>query len=436
MKRIRSHIDEIFQPANINRIALLGAFSMFLATLEYLFPKPLPFMRLGLANIPLLLGLEILSMPSYIVLVMIKVLGQALVNGTLASYVFLFSLCGSLGSAFIMQLSYRGFGKRISFIGISLLGALASNMIQIGLSVKFIFGDASWRIMPVFLSIGLVSGFLIGLFTQYFSSSSGWWQVFSGKEVCCGSGGELSASATGKTVNDEMFKDEMVKDEMVKDEMVKSEGRKTARKRKDLLEGFLSPSFRFFCGLILIPPWLFLYLPAAKIIILFIFVLLTILSGKKIRVLYYLVLLSSITLFNLLTPIGRVIAEIGPLRITSGALENGLMKGVTICGLILISMFSVSGRLRLPGRFGGLLARTFYFFEEILAGRGRISLSNFTDSLDKMLLKLFSPFKEYDFQVNGNEDPPVHGKRIQGIIYIVILSLILWGSLVFQFFYS
>ncbi len=431
MKRMRSHIDEIFQPANINRIALLGAFSMFLATLEYLFPKPLPFMRLGLANIPLLLGLEILSMPSYIVLVIIKVLGQALVNGTLASYVFLFSLCGSVGAAFIMQLAYRGFGKRISFIGISLLGALASNLVQIGLSVKFIFGDASWRIMPVFLSIGLVSGFLIGLFTQYFSSVSVWWQAFSGKEVCCGSGGELSASAPGKTVNDEM-----VKDEMVKDEMVNGEGRKTAGKRRDLLEGFLHPSFRFFCGLILIPAWLFLYLPAAKIIILFIFVVLTIMSGKKIRVLYYLVLLSSITLFNLLTPIGRVIAEIGPLRITSGALETGLMKGVTICGLILISMFSVSGRLRFPGRFGGLLARTFYFFEEILADRGRISLSNFTDSLDRMLLQLFSPLEKCDFQFNGNEGPPVNGKRIQGIIYLVILSLILWGSLVFQFFYS
>ena len=151
---------EFTETGNLNRIALLGAFSMFLSTVEYLFPRPIPFMRLGLANLPLLLGLEVLSAPSYILLVILKVLGQALVNGTLASYVFLFSLSGSLGSALIMYFCYKGLGKRISFIGISLMGALASNTMQIALSVIFIFGSSAWRILPLFLGIGLVSGLL------------------------------------------------------------------------------------------------------------------------------------------------------------------------------------------------------------------------------------------------------------------------------------
>ena len=38
-------------------LPILGACSMFLSTVEYLFPKPLPFMRLGLANLPVLIGL-------------------------------------------------------------------------------------------------------------------------------------------------------------------------------------------------------------------------------------------------------------------------------------------------------------------------------------------------------------------------------------------
>ena len=137
MKRIRSLIDALTATENTNRIALLGAFSMFLSTIEYLFPKPVPFMRLGLANLPLLLGLEVLSAPSYFLLVIIKVLGQALVNGTLASYVFLFSLGGSLASAVVMRLCYMLPERRISFIGISLMGALASNIVQLMLSLPF-----------------------------------------------------------------------------------------------------------------------------------------------------------------------------------------------------------------------------------------------------------------------------------------------------------
>ena len=63
-----------FTEKKLNRIALLGAFSMFLSTIEYLFPRPIPFMRLGLANLPVILALEILPAPSYFLLVLMKVL--------------------------------------------------------------------------------------------------------------------------------------------------------------------------------------------------------------------------------------------------------------------------------------------------------------------------------------------------------------------------
>lgn len=165
-----------FTEKKLNRIALLGAFSMFLSTIEYLFPRPIPFMRLGLANLPVILALEILPAPSYFLLVLMKVLGQALVNGTLASYVFLFSLSGSFASALIMWLCYKSLKPRISFIGISVMGALTSNMAQIILSITFIFGSSAWRILPLFLGIGLASGVFIGIFAQRFSDKSKWWR--------------------------------------------------------------------------------------------------------------------------------------------------------------------------------------------------------------------------------------------------------------------
>ena len=93
--------------------ALLGGFCLFLATLEYLIPKPVPFMRLGLANVPLMLALDIVGLKYVALLVFIKVLGQAIITGTLVSYICLFSLAGTCSAATAMYLLRRpplGFG--------------------------------------------------------------------------------------------------------------------------------------------------------------------------------------------------------------------------------------------------------------------------------------------------------------------------------------
>jgi Predicted membrane protein len=83
-------------------IALLGACCLFLSAVEYLIPKPLPFMRLGLANLPLMIALDIFPFGSYMILVCLKIFGQAIITGTLFSYVFLFSVTGTLFSALVM----------------------------------------------------------------------------------------------------------------------------------------------------------------------------------------------------------------------------------------------------------------------------------------------------------------------------------------------
>ena len=155
-------------------IALMGALCLFFSTLEYLIPKPLPFFRLGLANLPILLSLSIFTPADVLLLVALKVIGQGLVNGTLASYVFLFSAAGSLASVAVMLVVHR-FGSRwVTLIGVSVFGALASNSVQITLSVTFIFGDAAWVIAPLFLGIGVASGFIVGLVAERFRARSRW----------------------------------------------------------------------------------------------------------------------------------------------------------------------------------------------------------------------------------------------------------------------
>ena len=159
---------------NLELIAFFGAMSLFLATLEYLFPKPVPFFRLGLANIPILIALRLFRARSVLILAFLKVAGQGLINGTLASYVFLFSLAGTMASVGMMLAITRLCGRRISLIGISIMGALASNVMQIWLSLSFIFGPNARVIAPFLLLFGVAGGLIVGLFAELFYRRSTW----------------------------------------------------------------------------------------------------------------------------------------------------------------------------------------------------------------------------------------------------------------------
>lgn len=157
-------------------IAKFGAFALFLSTIEYVIPKPVPFMRLGLANVPVMIGLALLSPLEYGLLLILKVVGQALVNGTLFSYIFLFSIGGTFSAGLLMFFTYKTFGKYISFIGISIIGAMASNTIQLLLSRYIMFGKSAWLIAPPFLIMGFISSCILGVFVERFTMQSIWYK--------------------------------------------------------------------------------------------------------------------------------------------------------------------------------------------------------------------------------------------------------------------
>ncbi|MDR2246541.1 MAG: Gx transporter family protein [Treponema sp.] len=163
-------------PGARKSLALLGAFCLFLSALEYLIPKPLPFMRLGLANLPLLLALDIFPFSAFLALAAVKVLGQALITGTLFSYIFLFSLAGTFFSAAAMYGLRRLLGRgRISFIGAGTAGAVVSTITQLLLAWLFVFRDNVRYLAPPFLAAGVITGFALGLFAEHFAGGSRWY---------------------------------------------------------------------------------------------------------------------------------------------------------------------------------------------------------------------------------------------------------------------
>lgn len=156
------------------RLYILAAFSIFLATIEYMVPKPLPFMRLGLANLPILISLTLFTPRQVLLLTLYKVLGQGLLQGTIFSYIFLFSIIGSFAGSLVMIAVYRLLGRWAGLVGISVCGAFAGNLVRLYLARYVLFGEQVWVLAPPFLIMGLISSLLLGIFAATFLEKSSW----------------------------------------------------------------------------------------------------------------------------------------------------------------------------------------------------------------------------------------------------------------------
>lgn len=172
-------------PQDEHRVVFFAALCLFLSAVEYAIPKPLPFLRLGLANLPVLLSLPKLSKKNIALLVFMKTLGQGLISGTLFSYVFVFSSAGSFASALGMGIFYYLFVYKkdnpfIGFVGLSLVGALCNNMAQLVVAQYMIFGAGTLYIAPLLLCTGTVTGLLLGLFAEKFAKTSRWYASLEG----------------------------------------------------------------------------------------------------------------------------------------------------------------------------------------------------------------------------------------------------------------
>jgi heptaprenyl diphosphate synthase len=393
------------RPGNRRTLAILGAFCLFLSTIEYLIPKPLPFMRIGLANLPLLLALDILPLGELALLALIKVVGQGIVTGTLFSYILLFSLAGTFVSALSMFALRRLLGTRLaSMAGISVLGALLSNGAQLALARLFVFGPSVRYLAPPFLAMGVISGTGLGLFCERFMGKSRWYK----REISPGAAEDTVLEGPGSTTANTADR---------------GGGKWGAfrRKRREWCERSLSARDLCLAGLLMMPALVFNPYPYARFLQFLFFSLLVWLAGKKNNPLIAIVVILGIVAFNLLTPYGQALFSIGTFRFTLGALEGGLKRAATLEGLIMLSRFAIRRDLRLPGAFGGLIGESFRILASIQERRNAVSGKNFAAGIDALLL---------DLSKTG-EPPPVAsegapGSSALGRIILAATTLLAW----------
>lgn len=157
-------------------LSFLTALCLFFSAIELALPKPFPFIRLGLANAPIILSLFILPPSQFFILVLLKIFVQNLISGTLFSYTILFSVAGSLASSLIMFSLFKLLYRRnlISLTGISLAGALFNSLAQLLVSYFFIFNENTKFIAPFLLASSFITGLFLGLAITCFTDNSEW----------------------------------------------------------------------------------------------------------------------------------------------------------------------------------------------------------------------------------------------------------------------
>ena len=186
----------------------------------------------------------------------------------------------------------------------------------------------------------------------------------------------------------------------------------------------------FVAGALLFPSFLLQQDIAIRGMQIALFLLLNALSGRRIRAVQYLAVSAGIVVFNLVIPTGRVLAAPLGLAITEGALKSGLMKASAMTGLIALSQFSIRAELRLPGRMGGLIGRSLYYFERIMGGRRRIDRKDIIGSVDALLLDVQNAGPAAASDVSARIRSTASGMAI--LLFSVAAS---WGVYIFTLFH-
>ena len=141
--------------------ALCIALAFVFSYLESLIPLNIgvPGIKLGLANLVVVTALYVMGERDAFIISMIRILLCGLTFGGVFSLVY--SFAGGVLSFAVMLLAKRS--KRLSVLGVSVLGAAVHNVGQIAAAAAVMENAGVFYYLPVLLLSGAVTGALIGI---------------------------------------------------------------------------------------------------------------------------------------------------------------------------------------------------------------------------------------------------------------------------------
>jgi heptaprenyl diphosphate synthase len=144
-------------------LALFTALAVALHTMEAFLPTPVPWFRLGLANILSLVALFSYGGRAAWTVNLARIGIGSLILGRLFGPGFWLALAGAALATAAMIAAYRLAGRWLGPIGISVLGAVGHTLGQMTLAwLLLIRHDGLWQLLPVFLLMAAITGVLTG----------------------------------------------------------------------------------------------------------------------------------------------------------------------------------------------------------------------------------------------------------------------------------
>ena len=153
----------------VQKIALLGvllASTIVIAILESFIPSfTIPGIKLGLANIVILVTLYEVGILEAVFINLVRVLVVSLVRGTFLSMGFFMSLTGAFLSLGVMILFYLLI-KKFSIIGVSVIGSLFHVIGQIIIAMIYMGTVYVIYYLPIIAFSALITGIFVGFIAR------------------------------------------------------------------------------------------------------------------------------------------------------------------------------------------------------------------------------------------------------------------------------
>lgn len=139
--------------------------SLFESTIGFVIP--IPGAKVGFSNIILLSTLILFNLQDALFVSALKSLLLVLIVGQASS--FIYSFTAGICSVLMMNLVLKIFQDKISEIGVSVIGAVTHNLVQVQVARWMLKNTAVYYYRPYLIFIGIITGCIVGLVVKYFT---------------------------------------------------------------------------------------------------------------------------------------------------------------------------------------------------------------------------------------------------------------------------
>jgi heptaprenyl diphosphate synthase len=148
------------------RLAGLIVIGLLLFIFEAYLPRPIPWLKFGLANIVTLIALYWMGWRAAIIVSLLRIVIGSFFTGNLFTPGFFLSLSGGVAAVGIMCVLFQL--RIFSLLTVSIAGAMMHNFGQLLAAIYILFkNEVLWYLWPYLLFTAIITGIVTGLFSYY-----------------------------------------------------------------------------------------------------------------------------------------------------------------------------------------------------------------------------------------------------------------------------